>query len=56
MLTVYNLLGQEVMNQPVSGFHGQVSFAVDDLTEGIYFCNLTVNGRAMKTEKFIIKK
>ena len=54
--SIYNLLGQEVMKQELSGIHGQLSFSVADLQEGIYFCNLMVNGRTMKTEKFIVKK
>ena len=55
-VAVYNLLGQEVMSEQLNGTHGQVSFPVSDLNEGIYFCNLTVNGRVMKTEKFVVKK
>lgn len=53
---VYNLLGQEVMRQELNGLQGQLTFSVADLNEGIYFCNLMVNGRAVKTEKFIVKK
>ena len=53
---VYNLLGQEVMRQSLNGLQGQVAFSVAELNEGIYFCNLTVDGQALKTEKFIVKK
>lgn len=55
-VSVYNLLGQEVMSQPINNLQGTVAFSVADLNEGIYFCNLFVNGQAMKTEKFIVKK
>lgn len=55
-VTVYNLLGQEVMSERLNGLQGQVAFSVADLNEGIYFCNLMVNGQVMKTEKFIVKK
>lgn len=55
-VSVYNLLGQEVMNQELSSMQGQAVLSVADLTEGIYFCNLKVNGRAVKTEKFVVKK
>lgn len=51
---VYNLLGQKVLTKSVD--NGQVVFSVADLNEGIYFCNLTVNGQAVMTEKFIVKK
>lgn len=53
---VYNLLGQEVMRQGLNGLQGQLVLSVADLNEGIYFCNLMVNGQALKTEKFIVKK
>lgn len=55
-VVVYNLLGQEVMNQQINNLQGVASFSVAGLNEGIYFCNLFVNGQAMKTEKFVVKK
>ena len=55
-VSVYNLLGQEVKNQKVNGLQGRVSISVSDLNEGIYFCKLFVNGCAVKTEKFVVKK
>lgn len=55
-VSVYNLLGQEVMSQQLDAMQGQAVFSVADLTEGIYFCNLKVDGRAVKTEKFVVKK
>lgn len=53
-VALYNLLGQEVLTQNVE--NGQVAISVSDLNEGIYFCNLKVNGQVVKTEKFIVKK
>jgi hypothetical protein len=55
-VSVYNLLGQEVLREELNVAQGQVSFSVADLNEGIYFCNLKVNGQAVSTEKFIVKK
>lgn len=55
-VSIYNLLGQEVMSQQINNLQGAVTFSVADLNEGIYFCNLFVNGQAVKTEKFIVKK
>lgn len=55
-VSVYNLLGQEVKSQHISGHQGRVSIAVDDLQPGIYFCRFTVNGEAVKTEKVIVKR
>ena len=53
---VYNLLGQEVMREQLNNMQGVVTFSVADLNDGIYFCNLFVNGQAVKTEKFVVKK
>lgn len=53
---VYNLLGQEVKSQLVSGRQNRVIIAVDDLEAGIYFCRFSVNGAVAKTEKFIVKR
>ena len=55
-VAVYNLLGQEVMRQPLTTLQGTATLSVADLNEGIYFCNLIVNGQPVKTEKFIVKK
>lgn len=55
-IAVYNLLGQEVLKQDLDALQGQAVLSVADLTEGIYFCNLKVDGRTVKTEKFIVRK
>ena len=55
-VAIYNLLGQEVMRQQLNSLQGVAAFSVADLNEGIYFCNLFVNGQSVKTEKFIVKK
>ena len=55
-VVVYNLLGQEVKSQLVSGHQNRVNIAVDDLQPGIYFCRFSVNGEVLKTEKFIVKR
>lgn len=53
---VYNLLGQEVTRQELNANSGQMSISVADLQDGIYFCTMKVNGRAVATEKFVVKK
>ena len=55
-VSVYNLLGQEVKSQSVNSLQNRLSISVSDLNDGIYFCNLFVNGCAVKTEKFVVKK
>ena len=47
---------QEVMNLPMNTLQDRLSFSVSELNDGIYFCNLFVNGCAVKTEKFVVKK
>lgn len=53
---VYNLLGQEVIRQDLDANSGQMNISVADLQDGIYFCTMMVNGRAMGTQKFVVKK
>ena len=55
-VSVHNLLGQEVLSQKLNSLQGVATISVADLNEGIYFCNLVVNGQALKTEKFVVKK
>lgn len=52
---VYNLLGQEVKSMTFNNIN-KVSFPVDDLQSGIYFCSFTADGQVCKTEKFIVKR
>lgn len=52
-IAIYNLLGQEVLNQKVEA--GQATISVADLEKGIYFCNLVVNGKTLSTEKLVVK-
>lgn len=53
---VYNLLGQEVMKQTVTSGQDKVSFPVESLQPGIYFCSFILDGTPLTTEKFIVKK
>jgi hypothetical protein len=56
IVVVYNLLGQEVKSQIVSGRQSRVNVSVNDLQPGIYFCRFQVNNEVVKTEKFIVKR
>jgi hypothetical protein len=53
---IYNLLGQEVKSQFVSGNQGSINFNVDDLQPGIYFCSFQIGNEMVRTEKFIVKR
>lgn len=52
-IAIYNLLGQEVLRQ--DAVMGDNVISVSELNEGIYFCNLLVDGKAVSTEKLIVK-
>lgn len=53
---IYNLLGQEVKSQFVNGVQGRITFTVDDLQPGIYFCSFQIGNEMVRTEKFIVKR
>lgn len=53
-VVLYNVTGREVMRQNVE--NGQVVLSVSDFEDGIYLCNLVVNGRVVRTEKFVVAK
>ncbi len=53
-VVLYNVTGCEVMRQNVE--NGQVVLSVSDFEDGIYLCNLVVNGRVVRTEKFVVAK
>ena len=55
-VTVFNLVGQEVLSQDLNAVQGHVSISVADLNEGIYFCTLKVNDKAVSTEKFVVRR
>lgn len=56
LAVVYNIVGQEVMRQELDAFEGRLTLSVNDLQDGIYFCNLTQNGQTVTTTKFVVKK
>ena len=53
---IYNLLGQEVKSQLINGVQGSITFSVDDLQPGIYFCSFQIGNEMVRTEKFIVKR
>ena len=53
---LYNLLGQEVDSRMLNSVQGRITFPLDNIQPGIYFCSFFVNDEMVKTEKFIVKK
>ena len=55
-VAIYNMMGQEVMRNRFSGMNGKLSINVSDLTDGVYFYSLIVNGKTEKSNKLVIRK
>ena len=55
-IAIYNIMGQEVMRNVISGVSGKASINVSDLADGVYFYSLIVNGVVEKSNKLIIRK
>ena len=54
-VAVYNMMGQEVLRSDISGMTGKLSLNVSDLTDGVYFYSLVVNGKTEKSSKLVVR-
>ena len=55
-VAIYNMMGQEVMRNEISGMSGKLSLNVSDLADGVYFYSLIVNGKTEKSNKLIVRR
>lgn len=55
MVVICNMMGQEVMRNDLNGMSGKLSMNVSDLSSGVYFYNLVVNGKTEKSNKIVIR-
>ncbi|MBO7459588.1 MAG: T9SS type A sorting domain-containing protein [Bacteroidales bacterium] len=55
-VAIYNMMGQEVLRNSISSMSGKLSINVSDLSDGVYFYSLIVNGVVEKSNKLIIRK
>ena len=55
-VAIYNMMGQEVLRNNISGMSGKLSINVSDLNDGVYFYSLIVNGVVEKSNKLVIRK
>ena len=55
-LKLFNIVGQEILKQAISGQSGKIQLSVSDLPEGIYFYSLTINDGATLTKKLIVRR
>jgi len=53
-LIVYNLLGKQVMDYPVSHPNGKLNVPLHALNEGVYFYTFMVNGETSGTTRKLI--
>jgi urease beta subunit len=53
---LFNIVGQEILKQAVSGKSGKIQLSVSDLPEGIYFYSLTINDGATLTKKLVVRR
>lgn len=56
MIAVYNMMGQEVLRNDISGIEGKASINVSDLADGIYFYSLIVSGKTEKSGKIVVRR
>lgn len=55
MVVIYNMMGQEVMRNEIAGQNGTLSMNVSDLSGGVYFYSLVINGRTEKSSKIVVR-
>ncbi len=56
MIAVYNMMGQEVLRNDISGMSGKLSLNVSGLADGVYFYSLIVNGNKEKSSKLVVRR
>lgn len=54
-VAIYNMMGQEVLRSAINGISGKASINVSDLTDGVYFYSLIVNGNTEKSSKLVVR-
>ena len=54
-LSVYDVLGQEMVSKKLSESKGKVDLELDNINAGIYFYAIKVDERTIRTERFIVR-
>jgi hypothetical protein len=55
-ITIYNVLGKEIKKLNIDNKTGKKSINTSDFSSGVYFYNLSVDGKIITTKKLIISK
>lgn len=53
-ITLYNMLGREMLTMPVEDNNGTVQLNLKNLTPGVYFYALEVNGKKVATKRLVV--
>ena len=54
-IVVRNMLGAQVLEQPLSNNSGKMKINTVSLPDGVYFCSLLVEGKVSQTKKLIVR-
>ncbi|MEZ4827529.1 MAG: T9SS type A sorting domain-containing protein [Bacteroidia bacterium] len=55
-ISLYNLIGQKVKTQKLTGFSGTANIRTDQLKSGVYFIYLKADGRDITSRKVVISR
>ncbi len=55
-VSIFNMMGQEVVKQNLNVSASRVDINVSDLNEGVYFYSLIINNQTVKTNKFVVSR
>ncbi|MGB0881468.1 MAG: T9SS type A sorting domain-containing protein [Vicingaceae bacterium] len=55
VLSIYNVLGEEVVTRTLGASKGKEKIDVNSMNSGVYFYAIKSEGKAIKTERFIVK-
>lgn len=55
-VVIYNMLGEKIKETPLTEEDGSVKIDVSTMQQGIYFCSLTIDGKAVATRRVIVTR
>lgn len=55
-IVMYNMLGEKVREMPLTEAEGTAKVDVSTLTQGVYFCSLTIDGKAVATRRIAVTR
>ena len=55
-LKIYDMVGSLVKEEKITGKDGKLNLNLSDLSEGVYFCSLSVNDKMISTRRLIVAR